>query len=303
MTAPRGVASVGTLAGLLLACSGGCEAPPPGAEHGIRLQEIRSWTLETEGPIGGAAVRGDTVLYWSMSGHAGVLEPEGQTQVAVGGDLRFVGGVLDPGRVVLVSGEPVQTLVWDARSMERRSYREEVNVGVQDGHSVFGAVKADAWYVHIVDLDSDTSHIVRLSEGGQEVLETYDVPVLVSGSHENRLLVLPRRRPQWIDEVSRGVIRRHRVPEITSLEAWTLARGRAVVVQSVPLDGGEHLMTIADLGSDQRWLARLGRGWRVLSSINLVGPIGVVASDTLARHLLMSRVLGEHELVLYKWWR
>jgi hypothetical protein len=291
------------MAGAALSIGFGCDATPQDDARALLLHEIRSWTLETGRQLIGAEVRGDTAFFWSADGRVGVLEPERQTEVVLDGDLRLVGGMLDGGHLVVVSGEPVQILDWDPRSPARQPPSTRVSISLRREHTVSGAVKGDAWYVHVVDLDNETSQVVRVANAGQETVQAYDVPVVMGRSHNERVLVVPRRHPEWIDEVTGKVVRRHPVPELASLAAWRLARGQAVVVQVVPLDRGEHLMTIADLGSDQRWLARLDHGWRVLNTLNVVGPIGVVASDTITGRVLMSRVLGDHELVLYEWRR
>ena len=277
------------------------QAPPSSAP--VQLQETAAWTA-ADLNVSGGLIRGDTVLYWSLSGESGLLRPDGRREVIFSeSGWEFVGAHWGEHGIELLARNPLTVLSIQAAG-ESGSVTP-LTLPRSDSLEVLAAEYTTAWHLHVWDLAGGATSIVKVTDSGSRtVAGPFDEIMSFGPSHGSGLLVYPRSRPSWIVQVSDNGARRSRMPvEYTEPQPWHHAVGRTATLRSVPLDNREQLLAVADLGGDKRWLVRLSGAMSVANVTELDGSFSLLATDTIAKTLLMARDIGEIELAAYRWTR
>jgi hypothetical protein len=254
--------------------------------------------------VSGGRIKGDTVLYWSLNGESGLLRPDGPREVLfAGSDWQFVGAHWGEDGPELLARNPPTVLSINADGELRSSTPLEFPHG--DSLEVLGAEYGTAWHLHVWDSAEGTTSIVEVTGSGSRIVAgPFDEITSFGPSHGSALLVYPRSSLSWIIQVSADRTQRTTMPvDFTEGQPWHHAIGHIATLASVPLDKGEQLLVVADLGADKRWLVRLNDALGVANVTELDGPFSLLSTDTIARTLLMARDIGEVELAAYRWTR
>lgn len=296
-------ALVGAVAWLLAAIAGACGDDLQITPGRLELEQVAVWAMPDSILVSGGLLHGDTALYWSLDGAAGLLRPDRHDELINDHRWEFVGGAWNVDGVQLVANNPPTLLHLPTGEAPPRSV--PLAFPDIDDLMVSGAAFSTTWHLHVVDLDTDETTVARASASSYEtVAGPFNERISLSTSHGQALVVYPRDHLTWIMEIDATSTRRRTIAVgMHASTNWGSAIGRTVALHLLPLDHGEHLFTMADLGSDRRWLVRMDAQMMVAHVTELDAPVAVLATDTVSRTLLMARDIGHFELALYRWRR
>jgi len=288
---------------LILTLHSACTDQGPPSSPAVNLQEVAAWTV-SDLNVSGGLIKGDTVLYWSLNGEAGLLRPDGRREVIIGeSSWQFVGAHWGEHGIELVARNPLTLLSILTPGVVGSA--TPMMFSHSDSLEVLGAEFTTAWHLHVWDSTNAATSLVQVANSGSRtVAGPFNEITSFGPSHGSGLLVYPQSNPSWIVRVSDDGARRSRMPvEFTESQPWHEAVGRTVTLRPVPLDNREQLLAVADLGSDKRWLVRLNGAMNVVNVTELNASFSLLATDTVAKTLLMARDIGEIELAAYRWTR
>lgn len=281
-----------------------CTDLAPPSSTAVTLQEFATWRVPNLN-VSGGLIKGDTVFYWSVSGEAGLLRPDGRREeIFRESSWQFVGAKWGEHGIELLARNPLTVLSFQ-NAGESGNATPLMFPHSCDSLEVLAAEYTTAWHLHVWDSAGAATSIVEVTASGSRTIAgPFDEVTSFGPSHGSVLLVYPRSSPSWIVRITDDGTRRFRFPvEFTEPQPWHQAVGRTATLRSVPIDNREQLLTVADLGSDKRWLVRLSAAMSVANVTELDASFSLLATDTIGKTLLMARDIGGIELAAYKWSR
>lgn len=268
------------------------------ASQSLQLEELSSWSPPAEYEVSGAAIARDgSVLIWSLRHPVLVVLKDGAARsLAVDSvAIPLSAALADSGRIELFDSGLPGLVTYDLEGRFLHEHRLGIPGVVESAVAVGGT-----WYA-ATRTAPDSVVVYRASPSlpGEVVGHAPGRASVHLRAHGGDLLLTeaswPFRIQRW-----RGGARTWFDGDSASVERPPADSGLWTSLAAVPLDGGA-LRTMADLRSEARVLERFDAEGRLVRTLRVDAPIGIVATAPDLRLAVGVRRTDRTEVVLYQW--